>query len=96
MNFVRMSDGVVGLLVLFSVATYAVAVDAHGKMDPAGTDPAAKTVVDANGNLRVPTDYRTKYQPLGSWGSRGWCGQESNPAPRGICITRYNCGVSQG
>jgi hypothetical protein len=27
MNFVRMSDGVVGLLVLFSVATYAVAVE---------------------------------------------------------------------
>jgi hypothetical protein len=26
-----------------------------------------ETVVDANGNLRVPADYRTSYQFLGSW-----------------------------
>ena len=28
---------------------------------------AAEAVVDANGNLRVPTDYRSTYQFLGSW-----------------------------
>ena len=29
--------------------------------------PRTETVVDANGNLRVPEDYRTAYQFLGSW-----------------------------
>ena len=29
--------------------------------------PRTGTVVDANGNLRVPVDYRTAYQFLGSW-----------------------------
>jgi hypothetical protein len=28
--------------------------------------PRTETVVDANGNLRVPADYRTAYQFLGS------------------------------
>jgi hypothetical protein len=27
----------------------------------------AETVVDASGNLRVPADYRTTYQSLGTW-----------------------------
>jgi hypothetical protein len=39
---------------------------AYGQIDPAATHPA-KAVVDANGNLRVPADYRTFYQFLGSW-----------------------------
>jgi hypothetical protein len=29
--------------------------------------PRTERVVDANGNLRVPVDYRTAYQFLGSW-----------------------------
>ena len=29
--------------------------------------PRTETVVDANGNLRVPADYRAAYQFLGSW-----------------------------
>ena len=29
--------------------------------------PAGTKVVDANGNLRVPENYRTLYQALGSW-----------------------------
>jgi cytochrome P460 len=61
MKFIKVSIiGVVGLLVLVSLAAY-------GQIDPAATDPAAKAVVDANGNLRVPADYRTSYQFLGSW-----------------------------
>src|SRR5262249_32116006 len=32
-----------------------------------GNHPTATSVIDANGNLRVPNDYRTKYQFLGSW-----------------------------
>jgi hypothetical protein len=30
-------------------------------------EPEAGAVVDAHGNLRVPADYRTSYQFLGSW-----------------------------
>jgi hypothetical protein len=33
----------------------------------ATTDPKTERVVDASGNLRVPGDYRTAYQSLGSW-----------------------------
>ena len=33
----------------------------------ATNDPKGETVVDANGTLRVPSDYRTAYQSLGSW-----------------------------
>ena len=33
----------------------------------APNDPKAAKVVDASGNLRVPGDYRTAYQFLGSW-----------------------------
>lgn len=31
---------------------------------------AQQNVVDASGNLRVPADYRTRYQFLGTWALR--------------------------
>jgi hypothetical protein len=34
-------------------------------------------VVDANGNLRVPENYRTRYQPLGSWAIAADSGRSS-------------------
>jgi hypothetical protein len=33
----------------------------------ATNDPKTETVVDASGNLRVPSNYRTAYRSLGSW-----------------------------
>jgi hypothetical protein len=30
-------------------------------------DPKTQAVVDGSDNLRVPSDYRTAYQSLGSW-----------------------------
>ena len=33
----------------------------------ATNDPKTEKVVDTSGNLRVPGDYRTAYQFLGSW-----------------------------
>jgi len=33
----------------------------------ATNDPKTETVADTSGNLRVPGDYRTAYQSLGSW-----------------------------
>lgn len=54
--------GTAGLLVMVSLVAF-------GQM---GTDAAtdrqwAEGVVDTNGNLRVPDDYRTTYESLGSW-----------------------------
>ena len=37
-------------------------------MAAATNNQGAGAVVDANGNLKVPADYRTSYQFLGSWG----------------------------
>ena len=39
--------------------------------------PRTETVVDAKGNLRVPLDYRTAYQFLGSWAVAADQGQGS-------------------
>ena len=39
--------------------------------------PRTERVVDANGNLRVPADYRTVYQFLGSWAVAAEQGQGS-------------------
>jgi hypothetical protein len=39
--------------------------------------PRTERVVDANGNLRVPVDYRTAYQFLGSWAVAADQGQGS-------------------
>jgi len=50
----------VGLLTLVLLAAYE-------QMGIAANAPAAKGVVDANGNLRVPANYRTSYQFLGTW-----------------------------
>jgi hypothetical protein len=39
--------------------------------------PRTERVADANGNLRVPADYRTAYQFLGSWAVAADQGQGS-------------------
>ena len=59
---------IVGLLGAVSIAAY------RGQMGMGG---ATGTVVDANGNLRVPADYRTSYQFLGSWAIAADKGQGS-------------------
>lgn len=56
-----------GILGLSAIASVAARGD---KLDPgaaAQRSKAKESVVDASGNLRVPTDYRTTYQFLGSW-----------------------------
>src|SRR6201993_3051528 len=55
---------VVGLLSLFVVS---VAAFGQTGITAATNDPKTEAVVDANGNLRVPADYRAAYQFLGSW-----------------------------
>lgn len=46
-----------------------IAIAALGSMQATAISSAAQTeaAVDAEGNLRVPREYRTTYQPLGSW-----------------------------
>jgi len=59
MKFFRASSvSVAGVLALVLFAAHVSKVTAD---EPAGA------VVGANGNLRVPADYRTSYQFLGSW-----------------------------
>jgi len=43
----------------------------------AANGPKTEMVVDASGNLRMPGDYRTTYQFLGSWGVEADQGQGS-------------------
>ena len=54
----------VGLTVAVSLVAGTVA--ALDQISGAAADPTAN-VVDAAGHLRVPADYRTLYQTLGSW-----------------------------
>jgi hypothetical protein len=61
------------------VLAAAVSLGAYAQMrtsDRAGTQNA-EGVVDAEGNLRVPVDYRTAYQFLGSWAVAAEQGQGS-------------------
>ena len=54
---------VAGLLIVFSVLAYW----APSRVEAAAEGQKTDAVVDAHGNLRVPVNYRTAYQFLGSW-----------------------------
>jgi hypothetical protein len=53
-------------------------------------DPKTETVVDASGNLRVPGNYRTTYQSLGSWAVAADQGQGAKE----IHVVNWSPGVS--
>ena len=55
----------IGLAGLMATALVAAEVQKHASA--ATSDQSTQTVVDAQGNLRVPEDYRTAYQFLGAW-----------------------------
>ena len=65
-----------GLLSLVSLAAIAQTGGTTGP-DAASSARERKAVVDANGNLRVPPDYRAAYQFLGSWAVAAEQGQGS-------------------
>jgi len=50
-----------------AVLTLLVLLPARWQLGMTATNPKTEKVVDASGNLRVPADYRTTYQFLGSW-----------------------------
>ena len=66
-------------IVVGFVSLLAVSVAVYGQLGEAGMTDDSKTeaVVDANGNLRVPADYRAAYQFLGSWAVAANQGQGS-------------------
>jgi hypothetical protein len=53
--------------IFFTLATASALLFAWSTTDHAGTNANTERVVDAAGNLKVPSDYRTAYQYLGSW-----------------------------
>jgi hypothetical protein len=71
MKFIKASSiSVAGLLALVLFAAYGTKT--------AADEPAAEAVVDSNGNLRVPADYPTSYQFLGSWAVADGVGKSPN------------------
>jgi hypothetical protein len=61
------------------VSSLAVSAAVYGQLGASSATNGLRTegVVDANGNLRVPADYRTAYQFLGSWAVAADQGQGS-------------------
>ena len=49
------------------MATTLVAAEVQNYATAAMSDQSPQAVVDEQGNLRVPEDYRTAYQFLGAW-----------------------------
>ncbi|MGH9396771.1 MAG: cytochrome P460 family protein [Terriglobia bacterium] len=64
---------IAGLLAVGSIAAYR----GQTRMGGTANHQTAGTVVDAQGNLRVPAHYRTSYQFLGSWAIAADKGQGS-------------------
>jgi hypothetical protein len=63
-NFSIVGLSLVGLLTVISAAAHSSVAARDVTKNQSNT---AEAVVDAQGNLRVPADYRTSYQFLGSW-----------------------------
>jgi RPA family protein len=60
---------IVGVLGVALSGSFVIgAVTAYGQINTRSQyEGTAAAVVDETGNLRVPADYRTAYQMLGSW-----------------------------
>jgi hypothetical protein len=67
------------ILVVGLVSSLAVSAAVYGQLGPSSATNGLRMegVVDANGNLRVPADYRTAYQFLGNWAVAADQGQGS-------------------
>ena len=67
------------IIVVGLVSSLAVSATVYGQLGTATVTSGSRTeaVVDVNGNLRVPADYRTAYQFLGSWAVAADQGQGS-------------------
>ena len=57
----------IGIALAAALVVGSVAALAQSRAHAFGAETAAAKVVDASGNLRVPENYRLRYQALGSW-----------------------------
>jgi len=57
----------IGIAVATTLAAVVAVTLVHANRASAGRGQAVTNVVDAKGNLRVPENYRTRYQSLGTW-----------------------------
>lgn len=57
----------IGIGVAATVAAVVIVALVHASRASSGSGQAATNVADAKGNLRVPQNYRTLYQSLGTW-----------------------------
>jgi hypothetical protein len=57
----------VGIAVAITLTAVVVVALVHANRASSGSGQAVTNVVDAKGNLRVPENYRTLYQSLGTW-----------------------------
>ena len=57
----------IGIALAAALVVGSVAALAQSRPRASGAEKAAVKVVDASGNLRVPENYRLRYQALGSW-----------------------------
>jgi hypothetical protein len=72
-----MKTVVAGIVIAGISAMIAVAVDGQVNSTASSNEAKAAPAVDASGNLRVPDEYRTAYQVLGSWAVAADQGQGS-------------------
>src|SRR5262249_62096145 len=59
------------------------AADAPGAMPMSGHDAKAQAVADGQGDLHVPSDYRTTYEFLGTWAGAAQPGPRATEIPGG-------------
>ena len=72
-----MDKKIITVVALLSLLANSLAAYGQTGITAATNDPKTEAVVDANGNLRVPADYRAVYQFLGSWAVAADQGQGS-------------------
>ena len=72
-----MDRKIITVVALLSLLAISLAAYGQTGITAATNDPKTEAVVDANGNLRVPADYRAVYQFLGSWAVAADQGQGS-------------------
>lgn len=57
----------IGIAVAITLTAVVVVALVHANRGSSGSGQAVTSVVDAKGKLRVPENYRTRYQSLGTW-----------------------------
>ena len=81
----------IGLAGIMATALVAAEVQNYATAATGGQSP----VVDAQGSLRVPEDYRAAYQFLGAWAIAADQGKGSHETPCRLRVARHDRRLSQ-